>query len=274
MATVTASAGGGVRPVDRLSGTPRAHAVDRWIYVFMAASFILITLTGFIPDSLMKIAMVEAGARPPFPLVMHMHAVLMGSFLLLLLAQTLLVATGRNARHVALGRAAFILAPALVLVGMLLVPTNYHGIWNTAHSGPPEAQKAMQAFLPRLDNIMLLQLRVGILFPLFLVIGLRARRSDAGLHKRMMILATAVALGAAIDRMRWLPTTLPESPLATDLYIFLAVAPMFAWDIIRNRTVHRAWLIWIGLSLPAAAIVLGLWDTAWWHQTAPKLMGL
>ncbi|HEY5723144.1 MAG TPA: hypothetical protein VIT45_12555 [Allosphingosinicella sp.] len=274
MATVTAGAGDGARRADRLSGTPRAHAVDRWIYVFMAASFIVITLTGFIPDSLMKIAMVEAGARPPFPLVMHMHAVLMGSFLLLLLAQTTLVATGRNARHVALGRAAFILAPALVLVGVLLVPTNYHSVWSSAHAGPPEAQNAMRAFLPRLDNIMLLQLRVGLLFPLFLYIGLKARRSDPGLHKRMMILATAVALGAAIDRMKWLPTTMPESPLATDLYIFLAVSPMFAWDLIRNRAVHRAWLIWIGVSLPAAAIVMGLWDSAWWHQTAPKLMGV
>ena len=274
MATVAARAGEGSRRVDLLSGTPRAHAVDRWIYVFMAASFTAIVLIGFIPDSLMKIALVEAGKRPPFPLVLHMHAVLMGSFLLLLLAQTTLVATGQNARHVALGRAAFILVPALVLVGLILVPANYHGIWNTAHAGPPEARQAMQQFLPRLENIMLLQLRVGLLFPLFLYIGLKARRSDAGLHKRMMILATAIPLGASIDRMKWLPTTLPDSPLATDLYIYLAVLPMFAWDLIRNRSIHRAWLIWIGLNLPAAAIVLGLWDTAWWHQTAPKLMGL
>jgi hypothetical protein len=44
-------------------------------------SFIVITLTGFIPDSLQKIAAVQSGARPPFPVVLHMHAVLMGSFL-------------------------------------------------------------------------------------------------------------------------------------------------------------------------------------------------
>lgn len=248
--------------------------MDRWIYVYMAASFILIVLIGFIPDSLMKIAMVKAGARPPFPLVMHMHAVLMGAFLLLLFAQTFLVATGRNQHHVSLGRAAFVLVPALVLVGLALVPTNYHGIWNTAHSGPPGAREAMQQFLPRLENIMLLQLRVGLLFPLFLYIGLKARRPDPGLHKRMMILATAVPLGAAIDRMRWLPTTLPDSPLATDLYIYLAVAPMFAWDLYRNRSLHRAWLIWIGINLAASAVVLGLWDSPWWHQTAPRLMGV
>jgi hypothetical protein len=274
MASVTARADDGSGRVDRLSGTPRAHAADRWIYVFMAASFIVIVLTGFIPDSLMKIAMVKAGTRPPFPLVLHMHAVLMGSFLLLLLAQTILVATGQNGRHTEVGRLAFILVPALVLVGLVLVPANYHGVWNTAQSGPPGARQAMQQFLPKLENIMLLQLRVGILFPLFLFIGLKARRSDAGLHKRMMILATSVALGASIDRMKWLPTTLPESPLATDLYTLLAISPMLAWDLIRNRSLHRAYLTWIGVSLPAAAIVIGLWGTPWWHQTAPKLMGL
>lgn len=82
---------------DALSGTPRAHAIDRWIFVFMAAWFIAIVLTGFIPDSIMKVSMVRAGARPPFPLVLHMHAVVMGSFLLLLLTQTVLMATGHKA---------------------------------------------------------------------------------------------------------------------------------------------------------------------------------
>ena len=86
-----------------LSGTPRAHAIDRWIFVFMAAWFIAIVLAGFIPDSIMKVGMVQAGARPPFPIVLHMHAVLMGSFLLLLLAQTVLMATGRRALHMRLG---------------------------------------------------------------------------------------------------------------------------------------------------------------------------
>jgi hypothetical protein len=62
------------------------------------------------------------------------------------------------------------------------------------------------------ENIKLIQIRVGILFPLFLIIALKARRRNAGLHKRMMILATAIPLPAGIDRIPWLPTTLPGSP--------------------------------------------------------------
>jgi len=40
------------------SGKSLAQAVDRWIYVFMATSFVAYTLIGFIPDSLAKIAAV------------------------------------------------------------------------------------------------------------------------------------------------------------------------------------------------------------------------
>ena len=49
------------RRPDLLSGTPRAGFIDRWIYVFTAASFVVITLVGFIPDAMMKVAMVQAG---------------------------------------------------------------------------------------------------------------------------------------------------------------------------------------------------------------------
>src|SRR3954451_13794559 len=126
MATVAAPLYEKRRPPDALSGTPRAHAIDRWIFVFMAAWFIAITLAGFVPDSIMKVGMVRAGARPPFPAVLHMHAVLMGSFLLMLLTQTWLMATGRRSLHMQLGVFGMMLAAALVAVGFVLAPTMYY----------------------------------------------------------------------------------------------------------------------------------------------------
>ena len=76
------------------SGGALVSAIDRWIYVFMAVSFITYVLVGFVPDSLMKMSLVEAGQRAPFPAALHVHAVLMGAYLLLLLSQTTLMATG------------------------------------------------------------------------------------------------------------------------------------------------------------------------------------
>ena len=274
MASVAETLGFDERRPDVLCGTPRAQAIDRWIFVFMAAWFTAIVLAGFIPSSLMKIEMVRSGLRPPFPLVMHVHAVLMGAFLLLLLAQTWLMATGRNAYHMRLGLLSMALAPAIVIVGFILAPTMYHQMLDGLQAAPPEARDAIQKRRSQSENIKLIQIRIGILFPLFLAIALRARGQNPGLHKRMMILATAMPLPAGIDRIPWLPATLPDSPISPDLYTLLAVSPMFVWDLVRNRRVHPAYVIWLAINVPFAVAVHGLWDTPWWHGAARTMMGV
>jgi hypothetical protein len=274
MATLAETLGLAERKPDVLSGTPRAHAIDRWIFVFMAAWFIAIVLAGFIPDSMDKVAAVQAGERASFPAVLHVHAVLMGSFLLLLLAQSWLMATGRNAQHMRLGILGLVLAPALVIVGFILAPTMYHMLWDGAQAAPPEKRGGMEVGLGIWENILLLQIRIGILFALFMAIGLKARGRNAGMHKRMMFLATVMALPAGIDRIPWLTHTMPGSPVSVDLYTLLAIAPMLLWDLIRNRRLHSAYVIWLAMNVPFAIAVHGLWDTPWWHQTARQIMGV
>ena len=274
MATVAGAFSFKERRPDLLSGTPRAHSIDRWIFVFMAAWFIVVVLIGFIPDALMKIGMVQAGQRPPFPLVMHMHAVAMGSFLLLLLAQTVMVATGRCALHKQVGIAAFVLVPVLVVVGIVLAPTMYYQTWNALQAAPASARSELQQVLSKREDILLLQLSAGLMFATFIGIALSARKGNSGLHKRMMILATAVPLGASIDRMWWLPSTMPASPWTTYLYILAALSPMFVWDVIRNRQVHEAYRIWLAIYIPVALIVTAAWDKPWWHAAARQIMGV
>ncbi len=148
MATVAAPFGRERPRPDALSGTPRAHSIDRWIFVAMAAWFIVIVLVGFIPDALGKVAAVKAGQRPPFPPVLHVHAVLMGSFLLLLLAQTCSWRRGGRDLHRQVGIVGLVLVPALVVVGFILAPTMYHQVWNGAHYGPPPVQAALTPAVP------------------------------------------------------------------------------------------------------------------------------
>ncbi|HZV39413.1 MAG TPA: hypothetical protein VFF96_11760 [Pseudoxanthomonas sp.] len=88
-----------------------------------------------------------------------------------------------------------------------------------------------------------------------------------------MFLATAIPLPAAFDRMTWLPTTMPANPLTPELCVLLAVSPLFLWDVVRNRTVHRAYLVWLALYLPFAIAVQLLWDTPAWHTFASRLLG-
>lgn len=275
MATVAGSPVSGMQRMDVLVGTPRAHAIDRWIFVFMALWFIAITLTGFIPDSIMKIEMVKAGLRPPFPIVLHAHAVVMGSFLLVLLAQSWLMATGRRAYHMQLGLVGYGLAALLVVVGFVLVPTMYHELWYAAQNATtPEAKTGTEQALAFWNKITLLQIRIGILFPLLLAIGLKARGRDAGLHKRLMVLATAMPLPAGIDRIPWLPQTMPGNPISVDLYTLAAISPMLVWDVIRNGRVHRAYWICLVAYLPCAVAVHALWNSDWWAGMVPRLMGV
>lgn len=263
---------GGARH-DVLSGD-RTVFVDRWIYVFTAASFIVFVLVGFVPDSLKQAGAVEAGQRPPFPMVLHLHAALMGGYLLLLLVQAALVATRRFAEHRLLGTAGVLLAAALVAVGFLLIPTIYHQLYAGTQVAPPPVRAQLAGVLVFLENIMLLQMRVGILFSILVILGVGALKTDLGFHKRMMILSIATALSAAFDRVTWLPSTLPGSPLSSDLYVLAAVAPMVLWDVFRNRRVHRAYWVWLAVVAPFTIAVHALWDTPFWHATAKQIMGV
>lgn len=274
MATIATQSNSSTRPKDLLSGTPRAHGLDRWIFVATAILYIVIVLVGFIPDSLIKIEMVKAGLRAPFPPILHAHAVLMGSFLLFLLAQTWLVATGRTARHRAVGPLGGLLALALVIVGIILAPTMYHQVSDGLQVAPPQARATLQDLLLRLDNILLLQMQAGLLFSLYVVLGLNARIRNDGFHKRMMVIAPAMALGAAFARITWLPHSIPASPLSIILYQLLALAPLFTWDVIRNRRIHSAYIVLAMTYVPVAASCYFVWGQPWWHDTARAIMGV
>ncbi|MEQ7874543.1 hypothetical protein ABDK56_11120, partial [Sphingomonas sp. ASV193] len=263
------------RELDVLLGTPRAHSLDRWIFVITAAWFIVIVLAGFLPDSVRIIGAVQSGQRPPFPLIMHVHAVLTGSFLLLLLAQATLMAMGRSALHMRLGLLAFLLVPALVVVGLNLASVMYHQIWDALQAAPPGPEhNRLEAALARSDNAKLIQIRTGILFPFLMALAVFARTRDAGFHKRMVFLATAVSFPAAVNRMTWLPSELPASFIASDFYLLAAIAPLFVWDVYRNHYVHRAYWLWLALFVPASLAVNLLWDTPWWHGVARAMMGV
>lgn len=249
--------------------------MDRWIYVFMAALFIVTALVGFVPDSLAKVGAVQAGFRPPFPLVLHVHAVLMGSWLLLLLTQTTLMATGRRAGHMQLGVTGMVLAPAMVLTGFWLVPTMVQQAWPMIAAAPPEALPlGAENTYKFLSSLVAVQISGGVLFSIFVGWALLVRKRDSELHKRLMILATVVPLPAAIDRIVWLPQSYPESPLSPLLWPLLWIMPMFLWDLYRRRRVHKAYLIWGAIYLPAAVLIYNLWWSPWWMATAQRLVGV
>lgn len=194
----------------------------------------------------------------------------MGSLILLLVAQTVLMATGRRERHQRLGRAMFVLAPAIFVVWLILVPTTYHQFWYAAQN--PTASPLVRKFSLALNDIFLGQLRVAVLFPLFIVLGLSARRTDPQFHKRMMILAIAAVLPPSIARMWWLPKIPSPGFAAIDFYTLLIVSPMLIWDVFRTRTLPKAYLIWIACYVVVSIPAYALEGSAWWAATVPHIM--
>lgn len=255
------------------SGSGFTAFADRWIYVFMAGLFIVTVFAGFIPDSSRMLANVAAGARPPLPWILHVHAVLMGSWLSLLLVQAVLMATGRSAFHKQLGLLGMVLAPAMVLAGFFLIPAMDGQIVEGIRHAPPPAAAQLKAILPIVLNIMLIQIRAGFVFAVLVAIGLTARRTEFDVHKRLMFLATLAPLPAATDRIQWIPSSMPASPLTCDLWPLVIIAPMFFWDLYRQKRIHRAYWIWIAVSIVPAVAMHLLWGSQWWFRTALAILG-
>jgi hypothetical protein len=196
----------------------------------------------------------------------------MGSWILLLLTQASLVATKHGAIHKKLGLASIVLAPAMVVTGFVLVPSNFAIVWAlNPEIVPAQVIADTKVFI---SNIALIQIRVGILFAIMVGLAFYYRKIDSGTHKRLMILATVLPIPAALDRITWLPNTMPGSPLAPDLYVLLLIFPMLAYDLAKRNGIPKAYAIWITGFLPTSIIVNLLWSSTWWLSTAPRIMGM
>jgi len=44
--------------------------------------------------------------------------------------------------------------------------------------------------------------------------------------------------------------------------------------LLRNRGLHRAYLVWAAFFVPLTAVVHGFWDTPSWHVIAHHILGV
>ena len=161
--------------------------------------------------------------------------------------------------HRKLGLASLVLAP-LVLVHV-----------DCDHDRAAERCR-LHAWHPVVNNILFVQIRSIVLFPIFFIWALRTRRTDPQTHKRMMLLATLMLLDAAIARITWLPhNDFPKSYLAIHLYLLLLMVPALLYDLIRLRRIRRAWVWGLVLILPWVVATEFVWGSDWWRDFGPKL---
>lgn len=269
MTAITQSRGGTAD-----TGGTLVRFIDRWIFVFMAALFVVTALVGFVPASIMKVTAMQAGERPWFPPVAHAHALLMGTWLLLLLLQAWLIATHRHQLHWKLGMLSLALVPGMVMASAMLVLATHEQIASALAVVPPAGSRVgLLTAASSANNILLSQMRMGIMFVACVSGALLVRRTSPGIHKRLMFLGTAVLLVPAFARITFLPNTLPDSPLGQDLYTLLWISPMLLWDLYRQRTFNVAYLVWLCLFVPLSLVVYWLWGDPAWMALAPQIVG-
>lgn len=195
----------------------------------------------------------------PLPPIIHLHAVVFTSWLVLFVAQTTLVLNGRTAVHRRLGVAGVVLAALMLVVGTTTAIT----VARLGHRGIPGVE------FPDAEGFLLLNLTATIVFATLVGAGWYFRRSSQT-HKRLMLTATAGALvGPGVSR---LPFASGRPPVIAVLALaFLIAGPVY--DLVTRRRVHPAY-VWGGLLAIAGIppIVSQLSATAAWHSIASWLM--
>jgi hypothetical protein len=245
---------------------------DRWIWVFMAALLVAITLAGFVPDSIHRIRAVQANQSSPFPWFLHVHAVVMGSWLLLLVAQAALIGTGRRLWHMSLGVASLVLAP--LVFAMMVVMAGW--VWAQVGAAPAEAPLA--AISAGITFVLTVQGRAIVLFAAFYIWAFRTRVTNADTHKRMMVLATWSMLDAGIARIPGSNELGAALGLTGNdighVWLLVTLLPALLYDLIRHRRIHYAWVAGLAMFLPFAVAAHYL-QTAplWWQQIVAGLTG-
>jgi hypothetical protein len=230
---------------------------DRIFYSGMAIAMALTVFVGFARTYYLSTyfgthATISGG---PLTTLIHVHATLFTSWVLLFIIQTALVATHRVAIHRRLGIAGAVLAALMVGAGCAVAVASAR-----RGSAPPGVDPLTFLAIPLGDMLM---------FTIMVTLAILLRRNKEA-HKRLMVLAFISIIAAATAR--W-PGVLAHGPFAFYGLAMLFVAAAATYDVFTRRSVHPAY-IWGGAALAASVLLrLMISGTPAWHRVAETLVG-
>jgi uncharacterized membrane protein (DUF441 family) len=235
---------------------PRRRRRDEWrFFTGMSAALLLATFIGFAPTYYL------AGyfAAPAVGPLVHVHGVVYSVWILLVMAQTSLIAVGRPDLHRLAGTAGIALAVAIVVVGVMVAIES-----GRLDHGPPDRDQRSFLVYP-LTNMLVFTVLAGA------SVALRER---AAYHKRLMLLATmtlVITPLARISRMLELPFHPPAigGMLLSDLFL----AALVAFDLYQRGKLHPATLWGGGFFLLTQPLRTWVGGTDAWRSFAASLIG-
>src|SRR6516165_8033948 len=231
-------------------GRPAIGRTDRLFFSGMALASALILFLGFLPSYFHR-----AAELPPLTLLYQLHGALFTAWIVLLVAQTALVAGHRTDIHRTLGVAGALLATVVFIVGVAV------SVETLRRNGGPPGGDPRKFFAIPIGDIIVFAVLVGVAV-------LQRQQSDT--HKRLMLLATISLLTAAVGRfLRQVGIGgAPNLFYGTDVFVLALVL----YDFASRGRVHPATL-WGGAAVVAFKPLLfyAISGTSAWHALADAL---
>ena len=195
-------------------------------YTIMAFVMALVIVAGFS----LNLAMGRSSFA--LPAAFHVHGMIFMGWLGLYLAQAVTIASGNRALHRQLGKLAYILIPAMVAAGVMIIVVSIRG------TGGPFFFAQNEFFISNLAGLLVFG---GLAWW-----ALRVRR-HTGWHRRLMLVAMSALTGPGLGRLLPMPLLIPYAwPIAVGAsFVFGAVAMLVDWRT--NGRVHPAY--WWGMGI-------------------------
>jgi len=217
---------------------------DRRFFTGLAVAVALSVFAGFAPTYYLK-GLYGTRALSPF---LHFHGMLFTSWILFFVTQTTLVAAKRTDLHRRLGIVGALLAVAMLVVGTAVA---------VAAAKRPQVRELEPGgrglFTAPLEELAT-PLGLLAIFAVLVAVGFYYRRNRDS-HKRLMMLATIVTAGAALDRLLFPTGVLAFSGLPLNTLTSMGLTAVFLlacflYDLRTRGHVHPAFL-WGGISVLA-----------------------
>lgn len=232
---------------------PRESRLDKYFFPGMALLMLATVFLGFARSYYL------AGLfKAPLPnWLIHVHGAAFSSWILLLIAQTSLVAANRVDVHRKLGLVGFGLASLMVIVGIFAATDSLRRA-ALGSKGPAAAMDPRTFYIIPFTDM--------VIFATLIFFAFRARANPPA-HKRLILVATTALTIAAVAR--WPIGFIQHNPVWVAVlctYGFLLL--LVAYDLWTTGKVHRV-TIWASAFLIVVQQVrVPLGQTAAWHAFA------
>lgn len=244
---------------------PKDHPSDRIFYPLFVGAIWFGVAAGFGPELVQHVRSGEAA----YPLIVHLHAAAFTAWVLLLMAQSLLIRSGRWRVHRRLGVAVLGLAGLMLILGPAVAIAIQRAQLLLAHPSPIFGNPAFMAV--QLEGMLGFAIMVGS--------GFLLRRKPSA-HRRLMLLGTLSISDAGFARFTavWLHQNMAPGYWADFAGNYAAndvlILVLGAYDLITRRRLHPAWLAGASYMFLSQFTATALLRDAAWNAIALHLIRL